>query len=93
MKFNTIIEVPEFTLELNELDDYILDIVKEFANNHFIQCYRAKARANTAKNIQQYNYYSKVTQLTEMNLHNVEGIEKRGKLFALDHIIPVSFGF
>ena len=38
-------------------------------------------------------YYKKVWEITEINCKNIPDIEKRGKDFHLDHIIPISFGF
>ena len=38
-------------------------------------------------------YYKRVWEITERNCKNITDIEKRGKDFHLDHIIPISFGF
>lgn len=38
-------------------------------------------------------YYKRVWEITEINCKNIPDIDKRGKDFHLDHIIPISFGF
>ena len=40
------------------------------------------------------NYRDKVRFLTELNdLSKINGIEKRGSAYHLDHIIPIKYGF
>ena len=40
-----------------------------------------------------YLYHLQVWSKTECVCHFVEGIEKRGALYHIDHIVPVSYGF
>ena len=45
------------------------------------------------KDLEQFIYYYNVWKYTTINSPNVKDIEKRGKDFHLDHIIPIKIGY
>ena len=67
----------------------LLDLQKEknymIIKNHIKFSYK--------KDLEQFIYYYNVWKYTIINSPNVKDIEKRGKDFHLDHIIPIKIGY
>ena len=71
------------------LQSQLLDLQREknymIIKNHIKFSYK--------KDLEQFIYYYNVWKYTTINSPNVKDIEKRGKDFHLDHIIPIKIGY
>ena len=64
----------------------ILDIIREGLYS------KIRSRLKTA-HTSKWIYYYNVWIETEKNAHNLENIEKRGKHYSIDHVIPITYGY
>ena len=80
----------EYTPEQKKFVDELIDIINSPEYNTIK---KKVVKYHYKQDLCRFLYYYKVYKVTEQNVHGLKDIDKRGKHFHVDHIIPVKFAY
>lgn len=79
--------------EYNSEHEYLINLFSNVYLSDEYKVIKKRIKIPYKKDLCKFLYWYDVYKLTEQNAPLLKGIEKRGNLYHVDHIIPIAFGY